>query len=56
MNTTEFDGELRRNSFLIQQQQDQLVRLDAAIVERRTALQLLEKELQQALLSTPRRL
>ena len=54
---TEFDGEeVRRNSFLIAEQQAQLVRLDSMIVERRTELQQLEHALQKMLLSTNRRL
>jgi hypothetical protein len=53
---TELDGEeVRRNSFLIQQQQDQIARLDVQIVARRTELQMLERELQNALHHTPRR-
>jgi chaperonin cofactor prefoldin len=44
-----------RLKFTIERLQAQLVRLDAQIVERRTELQMLERELQNALHHTPRR-
>ena len=57
MSTTELDGEeVRRNSFLIQQQQIQIARLDNQIKAQRTKLMKLEQALERALLSTPRRL
>jgi hypothetical protein len=56
MNTEPDGEEVRRNSFLIAEQQAQLVRLDAMIVDRRTELQQLEHALQKMLLSTNRRL
>jgi hypothetical protein len=57
MSTTELDGEeVRRNSFLIQQQQVQIARLDIQIKAQRTKLLELEHALERALHQTPRRL
>jgi hypothetical protein len=49
------DGDVRRLATVIEQQQIQLSRLDAAIVERKQELKALQRDLEYALHQHPRR-